>query len=110
MSTDHKTKSMREAYKTKAESKLRAGDRVKHLPTGETWELACDEERGQVMPSGWPPTIAAATDCELIEAATDEVRLDTLRMWADEGLQATREGDLRAVTARGQLQDGKEAK
>ena len=38
---------------------FRAGDHVKHAPTGEEWELACDEERGEVMPSGWPMGIAS---------------------------------------------------
>ncbi len=58
---------------------FRAGDHIHHGPTGEQWVLACDEENGEVICCGWPETVAAAADCSLIEAATDEERIKTLQ-------------------------------
>ncbi len=60
-------------------SHFRAGDRVKHAPSGETWILACDEIDGRVLPAGWPETLAQAEHCTLVEAASDEKRLEMLR-------------------------------
>ncbi len=57
---------------------LRAADTVHHGPSNEDWTLACDEMHGQVMPLGWPETLAQAADCTLIQAATDEARIETL--------------------------------
>ena len=52
---------------------FRAGDVVKHLPTGEEWILASVSPTGMdVSPAGWPESLAPASDCELVEAATDE--------------------------------------
>lgn len=52
---------------------MRAGDTVKHGPTGETWYLGgADMKRDEVYPCGWPETIAKASDCTLVKAATDE--------------------------------------
>ncbi len=52
---------------------MRAADTVKHGPTGETWYLGgADMERDEVYPCGWPETIAKASDCTLVKAATDE--------------------------------------
>jgi hypothetical protein len=58
---------------------LRAGDEVLHRPSGEKWLLACDEVRGEIICCGWPETFARASDCELLEAATDEQRLSILQ-------------------------------
>lgn len=58
---------------------FRAGDTVKHGPSGETWGLACDEDHGEVVCCGWPETQAQASDCTLVEAASDEERAETLR-------------------------------
>jgi hypothetical protein len=57
----------------------RAGDTVKHTPSGEEWTLACDEEDGRVVPAGWPESTGAAYDCTLIRAATNIERLEMLR-------------------------------
>jgi hypothetical protein len=57
---------------------FRAADVVKHGPTGEEWVLACDQEREDVRPAGWPETLARASDCTLVEAASDVARLDML--------------------------------
>ncbi len=45
---------------------FKAGDTVKHGPTGETWILKRDEEDGHVWPCGWPETRARAADCTII--------------------------------------------
>lgn len=59
--------------------KFQAGDTVKHVPTGETWVLACDQEGTEVIVAGWPETLASAADCMLKEAATPEKREKMLR-------------------------------
>ncbi len=61
---------------------MKAGDTVKHIPTGETWLLAC-AERGEVFPCGWPETIAKEADCELVEACGSEEELSMLKKWAN---------------------------
>jgi hypothetical protein len=57
---------------------FRAGDAVHHRPSGESWLLAA-VDRAEVLPAGWPPTRAAARDCELLEAASDEAHADMVR-------------------------------
>lgn len=79
---------------------FRAGDVVAHAPTGEEWVLACDEHRGNVMPYGWPETIALASDCTLIESATDGKRLEVL-------IEVSKSEGLRASRAREQLEAAK---
>lgn len=65
--------------------KLRAADVVRHRPSGEKWVLAyADMERGEVSACGWPRSIAKASDCDLVEAATDEQYEQMLRQWAEE--------------------------
>lgn len=62
---------------------MRAGDVVKHGPTGETWVLAyADHERGEVSACGWPESIARIGDCELITAASDAEHEAMLHAWA----------------------------
>lgn len=61
---------------------MRAGDTVKHLPSGEQWTLACDEDRGRVMPCGWPESEAQASDYVLLRAATDDERMEMLHRFA----------------------------
>jgi hypothetical protein len=52
---------------------FRAGDVVFHVPSGETWVIAAvDTKSGYVFPAGWPETRAEASDCNLLEAASDE--------------------------------------
>ena len=77
---------------------FRAGDVVRHGPTGEKWGLSCDEEDGEVLPGGWPLTLAKASDCTLIEAASDDKRRARLR----EVAHPSRD-DMRALVARRQL-------
>ena len=61
---------------------FRAGDAVKHLPSDEEWSLAVDQDGEYVYPEGWPESAAKATDCELIESANDELRMETIRRLA----------------------------
>lgn len=59
---------------------FRSGDVVKHRPSGETWTLAY-YRRGWVAWYGWPEGEAKATDCELVEACTDEEHRKSLEEW-----------------------------
>lgn len=62
---------------------FRAGDHVSHGPSGERWVLACDQHDADVIPAGWPESLAKAADCRLLRAATDAERLDMLRTVAE---------------------------
>lgn len=65
-------------------SRFRAGDVVRHRPSGETWVLAyAAMERNEVSACGWPESIAKADDCVLVEAATDDKHEEMLREWAE---------------------------
>lgn len=86
----------------------RAGDVVRHLPTGETWCLAIDEEQGYVQPSGWPHYMARTKEVRLIKKASDEARLSTLRSWASEKTSAEANNDMRCLIARRLLQEAEE--
>lgn len=47
---------------------LRAGDVVRHVPSGEEWLiLAVSADGTKVHPAGWPATIANASDCVFVE-------------------------------------------
>jgi hypothetical protein len=61
---------------------FRAGDIVRHKPSGEEWVLAVDEDGGWLSPAGWPDTIVRPFECELVTAATDAERLKFLRQVA----------------------------
>jgi len=80
-----------------------AGDVVRHAPTGEEWILACDEERGEVMPCGWPMCIAKSKDCALVKAATED---EMLKTWAEKRVSESSR-DWRTLTARRQWPDEK---
>lgn len=52
---------------------MRTGDHVFHAPTGETWLVAfVEQERNELVPCGWPLTLAKLSDCTLVKACTDE--------------------------------------
>lgn len=63
-------------------AEIDSGDIVKHLPTGEVWTVAC-VENNRLSWSGWPEGTAALNECELIQKASKEERLNTLRIWAE---------------------------
>ena len=81
---------------------FRAGDYIQHQPSGEEWVLACDEEpygdTTDVICCGWPETIARGEHCMLVEAASDERRLDYLQRVAKQCA-----GQLRGSRAASQL-------
>lgn len=61
---------------------IRAGDSVKHRPSGETWLVAyVDGER--LAWCGWPPGEAALTDCELVKRCSDDENLSLLKRLAE---------------------------
>lgn len=79
-------------------SMFRAGDIVKHNPTGEEWVLAVDQEDDRVMPNGWPETLAYASDCEIVKRSTDSERREYIETWATKNT-----GDYRTLKAKRQL-------
>lgn len=63
----------------KAAPQIDTGDAVLHVPTGETW-LVAFVEGDRLSWVGWPDGTASVSDCRLIEKATPEKRISTLRM------------------------------
>ncbi len=79
---------------------MRAGDTVKHRPSGETWCVAYVE--GDYLAwYGWPPGEAKVSDCELIEACSDAEHEASLRKWAV--MANTQDCDRRSAVCRRQL-------
>lgn len=76
----------------------RAGDVVRHLALDQEWLLACDEEHGRVAACGWPESWNRVEEVELVEGASDGVRLERLRETA-----AMQGNDSRAAAAQRQL-------
>lgn len=60
-------------------AQFHAGDIVRHIPTGEKWVLACDQDGSHVSWVGWPEGTALASDCSLVKAATHDERIERLR-------------------------------
>lgn len=80
---------------------FRAGDSVHHGPTGEDWVLAfgdLEDGGGKVSPAGWPACLAEASDCTLLEPASDEEHIEMLKRVAD-----MRGSDFRAIRAQNYL-------
>ena len=58
---------------------FRAGDVVRHHPTGEEWVVAAtNPATSELVCCGWPETIAPFSSCTLVKAATDDEHKDTL--------------------------------
>jgi hypothetical protein len=57
------------------------GDVILHRPTGEQW-LVAYVQGDRLVCCGWPETAAPVSDCELLEAATPEQRLELLHHMA----------------------------
>ena len=53
-------------------------DHVKHLPTGETWVVAC-VHGDRLSWCGWPEGMADLADCRLVKKATPDERDKLLR-------------------------------
>lgn len=73
---------------------IETGDTVKHIPTGETWIVAC-VEGNDLSWCGWPEGMARLSDCELVEKATVQRRQELL-----ESLAAMGQDDHRARYAK----------
>ncbi len=56
---------------------MRAGDTVKHIPSGELWTVAVTRD-GELIPMGWPESLAKQADCELVEAVDDDLHMKVL--------------------------------
>lgn len=57
---------------------MRTGDVVLHRPSGEKWLVAMADE-ADIMPCGWPETVARVSDCEIVTAADDAEHIKVLR-------------------------------
>lgn len=56
-----------------ATTRIRAGDHVRHRPSGEIWVVAfADYESGDLAWCGWPEGVARIADCDLVEKASDD--------------------------------------
>lgn len=54
---------------------IRAGDTVRHGPSGETWLVAA-VHGVELAPAGWPEGIARIEDCTLVERCGDLEHVD----------------------------------
>jgi len=79
---------------------MRAGDIVRHRPTGEKWTVAYVQGDWLVW-YGWPPGEARVSDCDLLEACSDEKHPASLSEWAKAG--PVRGGDRRQQVCSDQL-------
>jgi hypothetical protein len=70
---------------------IQPADVVKHNPSGETWVIAA-VNGDEVMPCGWPESIAKAKDCVIVKKATDEAKQKMIESWAGK-----HSGDLRSL-------------
>ncbi len=59
---------------------IRAGDSVKHRPSGETWLVAVVVGKDLYW-YGWPEGYAHVEDCDLIVACDDEKHRKALEDW-----------------------------
>lgn len=59
----------------------RAGDHVRHKPSGEDWVVAY-VDGDQLAWCGWPPGEANLSDCEIIKQATDAEHIELLERLA----------------------------
>lgn len=83
---------------------FRSGDSVHHEPSGEDWVLAfgdLEDGTGKVSPAGWPVCLAEASDCTLLESASDDEHMDMLSKVAK--IRGDHGSDFRAVRARSYL-------
>lgn len=57
---------------------FRAGDRVLHVPSGQSLVLATDQAMGAVWFAGYDARCEQVSDCEIIQRATDDERHEML--------------------------------
>ena len=81
---------------------MRAGDTVKHGPTGETWTVAyADHDTGHMSWQGWPEGKAKISDCTVTKACTGEEHIAVLLAWST----SKRKDDLRRRNCERQLRE-----
>jgi hypothetical protein len=76
---------------------MKAGDVIKHIPTGETWTVAATNGT-HIICCGWPETMAPITDCVLANACDRDHHIQVLKSVANGT-------DCRASWARNTLAD-----
>ena len=59
--------------------KFRAGDVVRHRPSGKTCPIGAIRSDGGIGLSGWPEMWADAADCDLVKACSDKSHRATVR-------------------------------
>ena len=83
-----------------SEQTIKPGDVVKHLPTGEEWEVSAVSSDGRrLSPTGWPESIADVSDCEFISSGTEEQEKKLVEHWAKKN-----SGDIRSIWNRQRLE------
>lgn len=83
MSSEYEEKIV-EAINRNTEAVIKTGDTVLHRPSGEMW-LVAYSENGYVCACGWPETLARESDCQLIESASEDMRIRLLHEIAGKG-------------------------
>lgn len=76
----------------------RAGDSVKHGPSGESWIVAYDDGTWLAW-CGWPPGEAKSADCTLLEAVSDAEHVEMLQRLAKMGRDERGHTDKRQTRA-----------
>ena len=65
---------------------MRAGDTVKHGPSGEEWQVSyADDGTGYMSWIGWPEGKAAIAHCEVTRECRDDEHVAVLVAWATKG-------------------------
>lgn len=80
---------------------MKTGDTVLHKPTGERWIVAVCNSK-EVIPCGWPLTLADPNDCELVKSCSvDEelTLLDDMRKITDASDPRRLHAEYRAATS-----------
>lgn len=69
---------------TSSEVPVKAGDSVRHRPSGESWLVAAVSPNGaELVCCGWPETIAKVGDCEVIERCSEPSREEMIERCKD---------------------------
>lgn len=72
---------------------FRAGDVVRHKPSGEEWVVAAISPRGPwLYPAGWPESRASIQECEMVKPATDAENVRMLLKAASSPSDTSRRG------------------
>lgn len=91
-------------------AKLRTGDHVYHIPSGETWVVAwADYESGDMAPCGWPESMARISDCAVLKKADDAESAELVECLSKSGRRdAHRAARIRALIDQSSTEGGKD--